>query len=147
MAVFLAGQCLHGVSGTASLIMLSTMNIESFEHIESVSEVQPRAWLTVAGRNNIPITGSEMTIGKGESNDVVIPDEDLNLQHAVISYEHRVYWITNVDGCGEIWVDGWPVENAKPLGVWGGRNIRIGNTDLGFHTELTRLACGFTGRR
>ncbi len=81
-----------------------------------------------------PLTGRRVKIGRGPSNQVVIPDDSFaSRNHAWIVYEEGEFWIEDLGSTNGTLLNGHPVMKRHCLSA--GDKIRVGHTELSFEME------------
>ncbi|MBI2338921.1 MAG: sigma 54-interacting transcriptional regulator [Deltaproteobacteria bacterium] len=76
----------------------------------------------------VPFTGARFAIGRSPQNDLVLPDESVSRDHAVITCEDKAWFVEN-RGKGGTVLGKKPVQKAK---LSSGQKIRIGDWGLLF---------------
>ena len=101
------------------------------------SSAPAAAWgrLTVAGgpaqARSLDLMHPTLTIGRSASNDLMLPDNRVSRQHALIEQRAGDAVLTDLGSSNGTFVNGRPVRSSYPLQA--GALIRLGNTELVFH--------------
>ena len=82
------------------------------------------------GARDYAFSASPLRIGREESNDIVIPEEQVSKHHASVFYEKGQFWVENLKSTNGICVNGKSVEDRSSLDQ--GDLIKIGTTILRF---------------
>ena len=83
-----------------------------------------------SGARDYALSASPLRIGREDSNDIVIPEEQVSKQHARVFYEKGQFWVENLKSTNGICVNGKSVEDRSSLTQ--GDLIKIGTTILRF---------------
>jgi hypothetical protein len=75
-----------------------------------------------------------VTIGRVESNDLVLDDASVSRFHAWLQFEERTstWWLTDAESRNGTWVGGMKCEPRKRVAVSNGTEIRVGDAQLKF---------------
>ena len=91
--------------------------------------------LTVAGgpaqARSLDLIHPSLTIGRSASNDLMLPDNRVSRQHALIEQRAGGAVVTDLGSSNGTFVNGEQVQSSYPLQA--GATIRVGNTELVFH--------------
>ena len=77
-----------------------------------------------------PVRRPEVTVGRGDDNDVVLGDPSVSERHARLRLAAGVWTLADLGSVNGSWVDGEAVQEELPLAS--GCSIRLGGTELGF---------------
>jgi pSer/pThr/pTyr-binding forkhead associated (FHA) protein len=88
----------------------------------------------------MPITSPRMAIGSGSQNDLVIEDDSVSTNHALLEYEHGGWRITDLDSTNGTFVEGIKLAPQVPTPLDYGSSVRVGGLRLHFrevqHVDL-----------
>lgn len=101
----------------------------------SSSEQPPAAavWLEL-GATRIPVTGTEVEIGRSQGCAVHVDDPNVSRRHARLVNEEGLWWIVDLDSTNGTGVNGRRVRRAR---VGDGDRITAGSTELVFRREVS----------
>jgi pSer/pThr/pTyr-binding forkhead associated (FHA) protein len=68
------------------------------------------------------------TLGRDVNNAVVVDDEFVSAEHAVLTYRGRTWYVEDLDSTNGTFVNGSPVDGVAPLGY--GDEIQLGQVRL-----------------
>jgi len=81
-----------------------------------------------------PLKSRKVKIGRGPSNQVVIPDDTFTSRnHAWITFEDGEFWLEDLGSTNGTLLNGHPVVKRQVLSS--GDRIRVGHTELTFEVE------------
>ena len=83
-----------------------------------------------SGPGDYALSASPFRIGREESNDIVIPEEQVSKHHASVFCEKGQFWVENLKSTNGLCVNGKSVEDRSSLNQ--GDLIKIGTTILRF---------------
>lgn len=96
------------------------------------SAAQPRTRLllsTPAGRHVIPLETTQMTVGRGLNNDIILEDTRVSRHHAQLRYRQRRFWITDLGSTNGTFINGEQVEEKA---LRDGDVVSLGGLELTF---------------
>lgn len=79
--------------------------------------------------------GATASIGRGENNDICIPEQHVSRQHAVINYRDGIFMITDLGSANGTFVNDRQLDGAYPLAS--GDEIRLYVPTLNFSATVT----------
>ncbi len=86
------------------------------------------------GSERIPLEGDRLSIGRGKSNDVSLPDDPtVSRRHALLERLAAGWSISDLNSLNGTLVNGEPLGQARPL--YSGDEIEVGGTRLVYHHE------------
>ncbi|HRP07044.1 MAG TPA: FHA domain-containing protein [Gemmatimonadales bacterium] len=85
------------------------------------------------GNEGYPVRGRDISIGRVEGNDVVVPDPSVSARHARLRLAEGIWWLSDLGSVGGSAVDDEPVGQQWPLGP--GSIVRLGETQLIFSPQ------------
>ena len=86
------------------------------------------------GRRRVPLEGDRLSIGRDDSNDVVIPnDATVSRRHALMERLAAGWSIHDLDSLNGTWVNGQPLTGGRPL--YPDDEILIGDTLLVYRRD------------
>lgn len=89
----------------------------------------PRAGIP-GGASRHTIRRSEVSLGRGPGNDIVLDDPSVSEQHATLRLAGGVWMLADLESVNGSWVDGEPVHGQLPLAS--GSTVRLGTIELVF---------------
>jgi pSer/pThr/pTyr-binding forkhead associated (FHA) protein len=93
---------------------------------------QPRARLLLAtpgGTHVIPLESTQLTIGRGLNNDVILEDTRVSRHHAQLRYRARRFWIADIGSTNGTFVND---EQVAERSLRDGDVISLGGLELTF---------------
>ncbi len=82
-----------------------------------------------AGTGRIPLEGDRLTIGRDQSNDVVLPDDlTVSRRHAMLEKLAAGWAVSDLDSTNGTFVNGEPLSRPRPL--YPGDGTDVGETLL-----------------
>ncbi|HET7276411.1 MAG TPA: FHA domain-containing protein [Longimicrobiaceae bacterium] len=82
----------------------------------------------------IGIPRSSATVGQGDGNDIVIPDDSVSTRHARLDFENGGWRITDLNSTNGTYVEGVRLAPEVPTPLLDEVDIRFGGADFKFHT-------------
>jgi pSer/pThr/pTyr-binding forkhead associated (FHA) protein/tetratricopeptide (TPR) repeat protein len=116
-------------------------------HQDPTPQLQPRARLDVVSgpglaHSTYPIPARGLTLGRGETRDVVIPDPACSRHHCSVFFQQGQYVLKDMGSANGIFVNGERVEERV---LQSGDVLTVGNTELRYVLdEATRPGAGAT---
>src|SRR5262245_60386096 len=93
---------------------------------------QPRARLLLAtpgGAHVIPLESTQLTIGRGLNNDIILEDTRVSRHHAQLRYRSKRFWVADLSSTNGTYVNGEQVEEQA---LRDGDIISLGGLELTF---------------
>lgn len=93
---------------------------------------QPRTRLllnTPNGRHVIPLESTQLTVGRGLNNDIILEDTRVSRHHAQMRYRARRFWISDLGSTNGTFVNGEQIEEKA---LRDGDLISLGGLELTF---------------
>jgi FHA domain-containing protein len=84
---------------------------------------------TPTGTHVIPLESTQLTIGRGLNNDIILEDTRVSRHHAQLRYRSRRFWVADLGSTNGTYVNGEPVEEQA---VRDGDVISLGGLELTF---------------
>jgi pSer/pThr/pTyr-binding forkhead associated (FHA) protein len=84
---------------------------------------------TPTGTHVIPLESTQLTIGRGLNNDIILEDTRVSRHHAQLRYRSRRFWIADLGSTNGTFVNGEPVEEQA---IRDGDVISLGGLELTF---------------
>jgi pSer/pThr/pTyr-binding forkhead associated (FHA) protein len=90
--------------------------------------------VVVASPAGEPATGTTLpldaitTLGRDVNNAIVVDDEFVSAEHAVLTFRGRTWYVEDLDSTNGTFVNGSPVDGVAPLGY--GDEIQLGQVRL-----------------
>jgi Protein of unknown function (DUF3662)/FHA domain len=84
---------------------------------------------TAAGRHVIPLESTQITIGRGLNNDIILEDTRVSRHHAQLRYRARRFWVTDLGSTNGTYVNG---EHVEEKALRDGDTISLGGLELVF---------------
>jgi len=94
--------------------------------------VQSRSRLllgTPSGTHVIPLESTQLTIGRGLNNDIILEDTRVSRHHAQLRYRSRRFWVADLGSTNGTYVNGEQVEEQA---LRDGDTISLGGLELTF---------------
>ena len=86
------------------------------------------------GQRRVALDGAQLTIGRDEGNDLVIPDDPtVSRRHALLERLAAGWSIHDLESLNGTWVNGEPLSGGRPL--YPGDEILIGDTLLVYRNQ------------
>lgn len=74
------------------------------------------------------VTEAGLTIGRGDTNTIVIPDDDVSRSHAALQYDNGSLWLRDLGSRNGVFVNDARLGNHKDLRV--GDVVRVGGSSF-----------------
>ncbi|KPV53094.1 hypothetical protein SE17_11625 [Kouleothrix aurantiaca] len=84
---------------------------------------------TPAGRHVIPLESTQLTVGRGLNNDIILEDTRVSRHHAQLRYRARRFWINDMGSTNGTFVNGEQIEEKA---LRDGDTISLGGLELTF---------------
>lgn len=84
---------------------------------------------TGSGTHVIPLESTQITIGRGLNNDVILEDTRVSRHHAQLRYRARRFWVTDLGSTNGTYVNGEPVQEQA---LRDGDTLSLGGLELTF---------------
>ncbi|CAN5799243.1 hypothetical protein BH23GEM6_BH23GEM6_02560 [soil metagenome] len=78
----------------------------------------------------LPINSPQVTIGSGNQNDLVIADDSVSTNHALLEYEYGGWRLTDLDSTNGTYVEGVKMAPQVPTPLPYGSSVRFGGLRL-----------------
>ena len=96
----------------------------------AAAPTQPRTRLllnTSAGKHVIPLESTQLTVGRGLNNDIILEDTRVSRHHAQLRYRQRRFWISDLGSTNGTFVNGEQIEEKA---LRDGDLISLGGLEL-----------------
>lgn len=96
----------------------------------AAAPAQPRTRLllnTATGKHVIPLESTQLTIGRGLNNDIILEDTRVSRHHAQLRYRQRRFWISDLGSTNGTFVNGEQIEEKA---LRDGDLISLGGLEL-----------------
>ncbi len=84
---------------------------------------------TAAGTHAIPLESTQLTIGRGLNNDIILEDTRVSRHHAQLRYRARRFWLTDLGSTNGTYING---EQVAEQPLRDGDVISLGGLELTF---------------
>jgi hypothetical protein len=84
---------------------------------------------TPQGTHPIPLESTQLTIGRGLSNDIILEDTRVSRNHAQLRYKTRRFWVTDLSSTNGTFVNG---ERVSEQALRDGDTLSLGGLELVF---------------
>jgi pSer/pThr/pTyr-binding forkhead associated (FHA) protein len=71
-----------------------------------------------------PVSTAITRIGRGQVNDISLPNKSVSREHATITHKHQNYWLKSLNASNGVWVNGQLCQELVPLS--NGDRIQVG---------------------
>jgi hypothetical protein len=85
--------------------------------------------VTAAGTHVIPLESTQLTVGRGLNNDIILEDTRVSRHHAQLRYRGRRFWVSDLGSTNGTYVNGEQVEEQA---LRDGDVISLGGLELTF---------------
>lgn len=102
----------------------------------------PRIFQVVKQTTNQHAFALGVTIGRVESNDIVLEDDSVSRFHAFLKFDEKgqSWFLTDADSKNGTWVDGVKMQPSERRIIQDGARMRLGDAELKFLLSSTLIA-------